>query len=66
MWTNEVLKSQKTKMSVTYDNKIYIDSTFVCIYVHIYTEREGERDRDRDRDRDRVYKMKRSTLVCKW
>ena len=40
MWTNEVLKSQKTKMSVTYDNKIYIDSTFVCIYVHIYTERE--------------------------
>ena len=31
-------------MSVTYDNKIYIDSTFVCIYVHIYRESiQGEK-----------------------
>ena len=34
----KVLKSQITKMSIICDNKIFIDSRFVCIYVHIYRE----------------------------
>ena len=45
MWTNETQRAQiSTKMSVTYDDKIYIDFIFVCIYVHIYRESiQGEK-----------------------
>ena len=40
----EVLKSQITKTSVTYNDKIYIGCIFVCIYVHMYSEStQGEK-----------------------